>query len=168
MSEPAWELPPLEPVEFNDLSLPAGLWRPSPHPAFDLSDRPEDGGDGPTYMSLERHWPEPDRWQPGERFSSFLSLLPIIGTIKDVIEGIKGDDLITGKPLSARKRAFNFLAAAADLIGAGVAGRLLKGGGMAAKAIKGLKTAGEIAKESNRAEDVYTIAPFLKPPFDAN
>lgn len=168
MSEPAWELTPLDKIDFADMTLAGGPWQPTPNPPFDHSDSPDDSGDGPVFTSLERQWPEPDRWQPGEKFSSFLSLIPVIGTIKDAIEGIKGEDLITGKPLSTRKRVFNFLAVAADLIGAGVAGRIIKGGGMAAKMIKGIKHGGDIADAVNAAEDVYTIAPFLKPPFDAN
>jgi hypothetical protein len=158
MSEPAWELSALERVDFTDMEVPAGLWQPTPPPPYDTSDSPfGDGGGGAVFVDLE---PQPDGSGARglDRLSSILSLIPIVGTVKDVIEGITGEDLITGKTLSTRKRIFNFAAAAADLIGFGIAGRLAKGTGIAAKVIKGVHDGGKIADAVNNAEDIYTVA----------
>jgi hypothetical protein len=158
MSEPAWELSALEKVDFADMGMPAGLWQPTAPPPYDPGDT-SFGGNGSTAVFVDLD-PQPESSGRGglERLSSILSLIPIVGTVKDVIEGITGEDLLTGKELSTRKRIFNFAAAAADLIGFGIAGRLAKGTGMAARVIKGVHDGGKIADAVNNAEDIYTIA----------
>jgi hypothetical protein len=158
MSEPAWELSALERVDFNDMHVPAGLWHPTPAPAADNSNAPDQGAAPPTFMDLERFPAGPEGKSPGERFSAVLSLIPIVGTVKDIVEGISGHDVITGEKLSIRKRIFNFGAAAADLIGFGIAGRLAKGAGIAARVVHSIHKVGDVMNKVNDAEDVYTVS----------
>jgi hypothetical protein len=153
MSEPAWALAPLETIDFTDMSFPHGLWQPTPAPA-DEPPLPA-STDGPVFISLEQ--PE-EPGKPGERLSSILSLIPVVGTVKDIVEGITGEDIITREKLSLRKRAFNFAAAAADIIGFGIAGRLAKAGTLAGRVIRGIHDGGKLIGLVNDAEDVYTIA----------
>jgi hypothetical protein len=162
MSEPAWELPLLEPVDFGELAVPIASWEhpPAPSPV-------SPGGvdqDGGILIMPPAGVDEPPIWvsvsfSAAEELSSLLSLIPVVGTVKDVIEGVSGQDLITGDNLSTRKRLFNFAAAAADLIGLGVAGRGTKAGVKALPiGVRVIKAVGDGAGRVNDAEDVGTLA----------
>jgi len=159
MSEPAWALPNVEPVDFPDMPWTPGLWQPTQPPAADNSDSnlPGGGGDaGKEFASLEHVWDD-NRWHPDEKDSATFSLIPIIGTVKDIAEGITGEDVFTHEKLSLRKRIFNFAAAAADLMSFGIGGRMMKGASLGARVLKGVKAGGEVAGVANKAEDIYTI-----------
>jgi hypothetical protein len=163
MSEPAWELPAIEPVDFGELAIDIASWEHKPDAPFTSPDgRDQDGG---ILIMPPAGADEPPVWVyietasgSAEELSAALSLLPIVGTVKDIIEGVSGKDLITGKDLSLRKRAFNFAAAAADLIGFGVAGRVAKGGAKALPiGVRVIKGIGDGAGRINDAEDVGTL-----------
>jgi hypothetical protein len=160
MSEPAWELPALEPVDFGELAIDIASWEHKPDAPFTSPDgRDQDGG---ILLMPPAGADEPPTWVAvidiGEEVSAALSLLPVVGTVKDIVEGISGRDVITGEKLSTRKRVFNFAAAAADLIGFGVAGRVAKGGAKAIPiGVRVIKGIGDGAGRVNDAEDVGTL-----------
>ena len=81
---------------------------------------------------------------------------PVVGTVKDVIEGVTGWDMISGDKLSTRKRVFNFAAAAGDLIGAG---RIASGGKAMSIGVRVVKAVGDGAGKVNDLEDLNTISP---------
>jgi hypothetical protein len=164
MSEPAWELPALEPVDFGELAIDIASWEHKPDAPFTSPDGLDQ--DGGILIPPPAGADEPPVWVDvrsaaadiGEELSSALSLLPIVGTVKDIIEVVTGDDLITGKPLSNRKIAFNIAAATADLIGFGIAGRVAKGGAKAVPiGVRVIKAIGDGAGRVNDAEDVGTL-----------
>jgi hypothetical protein len=163
MSEPQWELPAVEAVDYGELAVPIASWEHAPGAATTTPDGLDQ--DGGILIMPPAGADEPPVWvevlgpQGGlDELSAALSLIPIIGTAKDIIEGISGRDLITGEKLSSRKIAFNFAAATADIIGFGVAGRIAKGGAKALPiGVRVIKAVGDGAGRVNDAEDVGTL-----------
>ena len=94
--------------------------------------------------------------------SSLVSLMPVIGTVKDIVEGATGWDMISGEKLSTRKRVFNFLAAFADIVSFGEAGAALKVGEAAVElplAVRIVAKVGEGCSKVNDFEDLNTLSP---------
>ncbi len=88
---------------------------------------------------------EPSLWAIGA--SMVLDFIPVVGTVKGVIEAFTGEDLITGEKLSPLERALGIIPIVGKL------GRVAKGG---AKILRGAKAADKVAdasKAANRASD---------------
>jgi hypothetical protein len=134
MSDPDWELPPVElPFEVADLD--------AIHPGGPLSGlSPDDRG---FFVMPEAGVDQPAQWVSGQEVaeanhdaqvivSNLINLIPEVGTAKGVVEAFRGKDLITGDELSWWERALDLAAGTTLLKGANEVKGILGGMGAAA------------------------------------
>jgi hypothetical protein len=143
MSDPDWELPPVElPFEVADLD--------AIHPGGPLSGlSPDDRG---FFVMPEAGVDQPAQWVTGQQVaeanhdaqvivSNLINLIPEVGTVKGVVEAFRGEDLITGDHVSWWERSLNLAAATTLLKGAdAVKGILGKMGSAASRTNQVLST----------------------------
>jgi hypothetical protein len=169
MSEPAWELPDATPFAFPADGTPIAHWEgpPAPEPTAGTSDGWD--VDGGILIMPSAGTDEPPHWASRQdalrNLSAMVSLLPVVGTVKDLVEGISGWDIITDEKLSTAQRIINFAAVAADLVSFGEFGAEmhLAEGELKAELKLGVRVMSKIGEGANKYNDINDLDTLFMP-----
>jgi hypothetical protein len=166
MSEPAWELPDVTPLTIVPDTSPIAEWKGPPPPGPTVGTIGGWDVDGGMVIMPAAGADEPPHWASRQdalrSLSAILSMLPVVGTVKDAAEFVTGSDLVTGEKLSTTQRIINFAAVVGDLVSFGEIGAELRLAEGEIKAemrigVRVVKAAGDAANKYNDMNDLDTL-----------